>query len=328
MAKKTVKKSPDEFGKKNRSRSESEESYKAEKKSAPIDKDLDTIEKKEKKATRTKTKLNQNDFLHSIGVKTGFNFSPMLASIYDGSQSINGWYMSEKLDGVRAIWNGKSLYSRNGNKFYPAEFFTKDFPKDIWLDGELFLDRKKFSDTISIVKKKDPHDGWSRIQYLIFDAPKLGGSFQDRYEQLKVILEDINSPYLLLHQQEVCKNDEMLQKKMDEVVKIDGEGMIVRDSQGYYENTRSKSMLKVKRFHDAEAIVQKHLKGTGRLCFTMGAIEVINNDGITFKIGSGFTDKERSKPPKIGSVVTYRYFELSKDNVPRFPTFVRVHPGL
>jgi len=104
-------------------------------------------------------------------------------------------------------------------------------------------------------------------------------------------------------------------------------GLILRDPNSFYENRRVKSMLKVKRFHDAEATVIKHLKGTGRLSHTTGALEVVNKDGIHFKVGSGFTDKERSKPPKIGSVITYRYFELSKDGFPRFPTFMREHPG-
>jgi len=60
----------------------------------------------------------------------------------------------------------------------------------------------------------------------------------------------------------------------------------------------------------------------------MGAVEVKNDDGIEFKVGSGFSDKERAKPPKIGTRITYRYFELSKDKVPRFPTFMRIHPGM
>ena len=34
------------------------------------------------------------------------------------------------------------------------------------------------------------------------------------------------------------------------------------------------------------------------------------------------TDKNRNSPPKIGSIITYKFQELSKSGSPRFPTFV------
>ena len=64
-----------------------------------------------------------------------------------------GWYMSEKLDGVRCYWDGKNLYSRAGNKFYPPPYFIKDFPKDFELDGELWTGRDDFQKCVSIVKR-------------------------------------------------------------------------------------------------------------------------------------------------------------------------------
>jgi DNA ligase 1 len=254
--------------------------------------------------------------------------SPMLASTYDGSQDIKGWYMSEKLDGIRCIWNGSCIFSRNGNKFYPPKYFIENFPKNLWLDGELFLDRNNFQQTVSIVKRQDENDGWKKIKFLVFDGPKLKGNFKKRLEILEKELKDCSSKFLELHKQEVCKDVEHLEKKMKEIVSLKGEGVILRDPNSFYENRRSHNMLKVKEFHDAEAIVTSIHKGTGRLQNMMGAIECINKDGITFRIGTGFSDKERANPPKIGSVVTYRYFELTRDNVPRFPSFMRVHPGL
>jgi len=112
---------------------------------------------------------------------------------------------------------------------------------------------------------------------------------------------------------------------MDEIIKLDGEGIIIRDPNSHYENKRSTKMLKVKRFHDAEATVIKHEKGTGKNEMVMGALVVKNKDGVVFKVGGGFSDRERERPPKVGAVITYRYFELSKKNVPRFPVFLRVH---
>mmetsp|Transcript_11446 Transcript_11446/g.9855 ORF Transcript_11446/g.9855 Transcript_11446/m.9855 type:complete len:80 (+) Transcript_11446:1247-1486(+) len=63
-----------------------------------------------------------------------------------------GWYMSEKLDGVRCFWNGSQMYSRNGNRFFPPKWFTKGFP-DSPLDGELWTVRDNFQKCVSIVRK-------------------------------------------------------------------------------------------------------------------------------------------------------------------------------
>ena len=65
----------------------------------------------------------------------------MLAKKYkDDKNDCKGWLMSEKFDGIRAFWNGSEFYSRNGNKFFAPEWFTKDFPI-CQLDGELFAGR-------------------------------------------------------------------------------------------------------------------------------------------------------------------------------------------
>lgn len=279
-----------------------------------------------KRLTRERKPKNYN--IDEKQIELSSLFSPMLASNYDGSQDINNWYMSEKLDGIRCIFSDGVMRSRNGNKFFPPDYFIEKFPKNITFDGELFLDRKSFSETVSIVKKHDAHDGWKKIKYLVFDAPEVKGSFEKRLKFLEKVLSGTDSEYIELHKHEICKDHEILENKMNEVIAIDGEGIILRDPKSMYENRRTKTMLKVKKFHDAEAKVIGTERGTGRLEGLMGAIRVRNEQGIEFKIGSGFNDKERAKPPKIGSVVTYRYFELSKDGVPRFPTFMRLHPEL
>lgn len=281
--------------------------------------------KQTRKSNRSKINLNEDEIHNSL---SSSNLNPMLAEKYDGSQNIDNWFVSEKLDGIRAIWNGSNLRSRNGNIFHPPKYFIETFPKDLFLDGELFLERGKFSETVSIVKKQYSHDGWDKIKFLVFDAPGLKAQFKDRLCIIEASLGEANKKYIELHHHEVLKDKEELDKRLREVISKKGEGLIVRDPDSFYENRRSKSMLKVKEFHDAEATVLAHLKGTGRLCNTIGSLLVVNDDGVEFKIGSGFTDKERRNMPKIGSRVTYRYFELSKDKVPRFPTFLRVHPGM
>lgn len=88
----------------------------------------------------------------------------------------------------------------------------------------------------------------------------------------------------------ICTSREELVKQMDTVTADGGEGMMIRDPKSLYENRRSKALLKVKKFEDAEATVIGTEPGTGRLTGLMGAIRVREKNGTEFKIGSGFND--------------------------------------
>ena len=100
---------------------------------------------------------------------------------------------------------------------------------------------------------------------------------------------------------------------------------MLREPGSRYEAGRSPTLLKVKTFQDAEARVVEHLPGAGRHKGRLGALLAELPDGTSFSIGTGFSDAEREDPPAVGSVVTFRYQELSDRGVPRFPSFVRVH---
>ena len=252
----------------------------------------------------------------------------MLAHTFDGTVDPKGWLMSEKLDGVRCYWNGARLYSRNGNAFQPPKWFIDELPKDIALDGELWTKRDDFQNAVGIVKKMDGKGDWSQIKYMVYDAPLINKSFKQRIKIAEEALAKNNSKYVVLHKQEVCKDQAHLDKAMDMVIQAKGEGMMIKDPNSKYEQRRSKALLKVKKFDDAEATVIGHLKGTGRCQDMTGAIQVKNDNGVVFKIGSGFTDAQRRSPPKKGARVTYKYQGLTKAGVPRFPIFMRIHPGV
>lgn len=115
---------------------------------------------------------------------------------------------------------------------------------------------------------------------------------------------------------------------MDEICGGKGEGVMLKDPKSKYEGRRSFSLLKVKRFEDTEAKVTGYQKGTGRCTGMMGALLVKEKDGTAFKIGSGFDDSQRKNPPKIGSWVTFKFQGRSTNGIPRFPIFLRVHPGM
>ncbi len=81
-------------------------------------------------------------------------------------------------------------------------------------------------------------------------------------------------------------------------------------------------------FYDAEAVVTGYAPGKGRNAGVTGALKCKMASGKTFSVGSGLNDQLRQKPPKIGSIITYRFQELTRDNVPRLviPTATSWNP--
>ena len=215
----------------------------------------------------------------------------LLAQKYDPIKTNpTGWYMSEKLDGVRCYWDGTAMYTRTGKPFYPPDFFKDVLPKDVCLDGELWTGRDEFQRVVSIVRRQDKNDDWNQVIYMVFDAPKIHEPFKKRIQMIKEIIDKVNSPYVKLVEHSVCESPEHLMKEMDVVTANKGEGLMIRDPESFYEGKRSDTLLKVKKFDDAEAVVIEHKKGTGRCSHMMGAILVREKDGTEFKIGSGFDD--------------------------------------
>jgi DNA ligase-1 len=241
----------------------------------------------------------------------------LLAHKWEVDQDPKDWWMSEKLDGVRAYWDGQKFISRLGNEFFAPDFFRAGLP-DHPLDGELWMGRKKFQDTVSIVRQLNAGDYWKRLRFLVFDAPHLKTSFEHRMTSLA----RLEHPYVTLVTQERCKGVEHLKTELARVEALGAEGLMLRQPGSLYESGRSYSLLKVKTFHDAEGRVIGYEPGKGKHKGRIGALQIRAANGVEFKVGTGFSDKERENPPAVGSVITYRYQELTRDNVPRFPSYV------
>jgi DNA ligase-1 len=249
----------------------------------------------------------------------------LLASIWDGSMDPAGWWMSEKLDGVRAIWDGKRFLSRLGNVFAAPKWFTDSLP-DVPLDGELWIGRRRFQETVSVVRRKGDHDGWKQVHFLVFDAPGRNEPWEARLAFLQQRLPHSVQTEMRAATVEhvLCKGVAHVRKELQRVEKAGGEGLMLRQPGSAYEGGRSGTLLKVKSFLDAEATVLGHQPGRGKFRGVMGALLVSLRDGTEFAVGTGFSDYERANPPPVGSVITFRYQELSQAGVPRFPSFVRI----
>ncbi|MCF7972146.1 MAG: DNA ligase [Methylococcaceae bacterium] len=247
----------------------------------------------------------------------------MLAKVFRPSVDVSHYWISEKLDGVRARWDGQQLISRGGTLLNAPEWFTQNFPKTI-LDGELWIARGEYQQTVSIVRKQQPHLGWKKIKFMIFDLPDHGGYFSDRVSMMQQMANQSPSPYLKFIDQFQVASREQLMQHLQIITAQGGEGLMLHHKKGLYHSGRSLDLLKLKPFSDAEAIVTGYRPGKGQFTGKMGALQVKAADGKAFFIGSGFSHQERDTPPPIGSTISYRYQGFTDSGIPRFAVFLRI----
>jgi DNA ligase-1 len=247
----------------------------------------------------------------------------LLAEKWDSSQDLTGWWMSEKLDGVRAYWDGQTFLSRLGNRFHAPDWFIEGLPETP-LDGELWIGRKAFQKTVSVVRRQDKSDHWKAVSFVVFDAPATPGPFEDRIGFVRDQIARQNLDHVKALEQVACEGLDHLKAELARVEALGGEGLMLRQPGSTYEVGRSLTLLKVKSFLDDEATVLDHLAGGGRHKGRLGALLVELANGTRFAVGTGFSDAERENPPAIGSVITFRYQELSDGGVPRFPSYLGV----
>ena len=248
----------------------------------------------------------------------------MLAKVYHEGIDLSDYWVSEKYDGVRALWDGKQFISRGGNIYHAPIWFIKDFPKQR-LDGELWIARQRFELLVSTVRDKTPdHQAWEKVKFMVFDAPDVDAIFDSRLMHLNDLVRRSGISWLQAVEQIKVKDHIELKQYLDEVTKLGAEGLMLHKGSSMYRAKRSDDLLKVKPYEDAEAVVVAHISGKGKYKNSLGALMVVLKDGITFKIGTGFSDAERNNPPKIGSVITYQFRGETKNGIPRFASFLRV----
>ncbi len=247
----------------------------------------------------------------------------LLANVWNPSIDPTGWWLSEKYDGLRGYWDGRKLWSRKGNAITAPEAFLAELPNGVPLDGELWMGRGMFEETISVVRSQTPDERWRRVRFMVFDAPQAPGAFEQRMEFLRATLPAGNQ-FVKLVAQERCAGAKQLLAERDRIVALGGEGLMLRQPDSEYEGRRSPTLLKVKPFDDGEATVIAHIAGKGKYAGKLGSVRVETADGHRFSVGAGFSDAQRAAPPTVGEVITYRFRGLTEKGLPRFPTFVRV----
>jgi DNA ligase-1 len=235
-----------------------------------------------------------------------------------------GYLVSEKLDGVRACWDGRQLRFRSGLPVSAPAWFTQRLPA-VPLDGELWLGRGRFEALSGAVRRSTPDDAeWRALRYMVFELPGGEGGFSARAARLTAIAQQAAWPQLQAVAQTPVTDRAALQRRLGEVLRAGGEGLVLHRADAPYVTGRSADLLKLKPLHDAEAVVLAHLPGRGKHAGRLGALRVRTPEGVEFQIGTGFSDAERAAPPPPGTVVTYSYRGSTEAGVPRFASYLRV----
>jgi DNA ligase-1 len=239
------------------------------------------------------------------------------------------YLVSEKLDGVRAFWDGERLRFRGGGTVAAPPGFLAGLPAAQPLDGELWLGRGRFDALSATVRRERPSAAdWAEVRYLAFELPGGAGSFAQRVERLQQLAADHAGRRWEVVPQERVASHQALRHRLATVVAAGGEGLMLHRADAAYATGRSDLLLKMKPVRDAEAVIVGHTPGQGRFTGQLGALRVRDGEGREFLVGSGLSEAQRASPPPLGSVVTYSWRGETATGLPRFPTLVRLHtPG-
>lgn len=246
-----------------------------------------------------------------------------LARSYQQQDAVADFWVSEKLDGVRAFWDGKQLRSRSGQWIKLPEYLLRQLP-EFALDAELWAGRGQFQQVMRALDSDATEQRWQPIRLMIFDAPDHPGNFTERLQFLQQNLADSNFVRLIPQRQLQSKTE--LEQLLQQVVSQGGEGLMLHHATALYQSGRVSHLQKLKLVEDAEARVVAHLPGKGKFSGMLGALLVELPDGRRFKLGSGFNLEQRQNPPPIGQLVTFQYRGLTHKGTPRFAVFVRERP--
>ncbi len=250
-------------------------------------------------------------------------FPVMTATAYQDTLNLKQYWLSEKLDGIRAIWDGNMLSTRSGRALNAPEWFTQSLP-NFAVEGELWGGRGQFHLVQQTVLDHEPTDSaWKHIRFMLFDLPNDSEKYKTRYARLSQLVETINQAHIGVVIQKPIVSQDDLMKQLDTLVSNNAEGVMLKRIDSLYQHGRSTDLIKLKKHLDAEATVIGYRLGKGKFHGLMGALLVQLPDGKTFYLGSGFNEEQRRTPPEIGQKVTFRYNGYTQNGIPKFARFIR-----
>ena len=316
-----------------------------------IDKDL---------KTRTGAKVINKAFPNLIpefNVALAQNYEPKLASF--GENVDETWYASRKLDGVRCLAvvdvNGTcTLYSRMGKEFTTLNKIKYAIEAtgiiNYVFDGEICLldedGNEDFQGVMKELRRKDHQIEnptfmiFDMIHKSEFDSGKSSDNLSSRLQTLRTWLGPrYDTKETLRYLDQAVITDERHFDIWNQMAKDNNwEGFMLRKDT-FYEGKRSKNLLKVKSFYDAEYEVlgwdidnHEVVRDGKSESMTMLSQVWINHKGYIVKVGSGFSQDQRLEYMDgsiVGKTITVQYFEETKNQDGgislRFPTVKHIY---
>lgn len=257
----------------------------------------------------------------------------LLAKNFDSKKDYSGWFISEKLDGYRAVWNGTEMISRHGNKFNIPKEIINTLPKNIILDGELFISRGNF-EKCSILKKKNITINEFlkiKIKYNVFDIISSKKKYKDKIEDIKKICN--TNHFLIFIKQKIVKNNVEIKNIFNKLIQKGAEGIMLRDPNSVYEKKRSNTLVKLKAKNDDEAIIIGYSISTSKKyegLLKSFHCKLKKNLNITFYV-SGVNDNIRTnfrKTHPINTVITFTHNGFTSYGIPRHPFYKQIYCNL
>jgi DNA ligase 1 len=247
-----------------------------------------------------------------------------LASVWPAGRLPRDHWVSEKFDGVRAVWDGQTLRFRSGRVIAAPAWFLSALPS-MPLDGELWMARGQFDRVSAAVRKAVPNDDqWRSLKYLVFDAWGRPEPFAQRVGLLQSAIAAADQSWLVAVSQTTVDDVAALQRRLKQVVGQGGEGLMLHRTDALWRAGRSDAVFKFKPQPDEEGQVLGYQAGKGRLEGMTGALLLQTPSGQRFALGSGLSDGLRRNPPPVGTWVTYRYRDRTPSGLPRFASFLRL----
>jgi DNA ligase-1 len=140
-----------------------------------------------------------------------------------------GWWMSEKLDGVRCVLESGTLLSRHGRRFNAPAWFMAGMPRGVRLDGELWMGKNTFDSLVSSIQRRK--SDWQGIRFMVFDLAALRMPIEQRH----AALERLTLPaWVEVLKHRLCRSQADLDATEAATVKAGGEGLCIRPPHSFY----------------------------------------------------------------------------------------------
>ncbi len=250
-------------------------------------------------------------------------FGAMLAKKYDPSRYQSGLMMSLKYDGLRAIFKDGNLYTRNGHKITGAQHLTNIIPNNWSLDGELMIPDLHFQESSGLIRSDD---NIPSAEYHVFDIPESTMEFTRRYRLYQDCLARLNHPQIHVVKHVKVKSEEHIQAQFQKALDVGYEGLVIKPANHKYSAKRSWSWMKLKAEHSEDLPVVGFFEGEGKYVGMLGGLIVQRKNGVLVRVGSGFSDSERSniwqdQDSFINQIIEVAYHEITPDESLRHPVF-------